>query len=114
MTRNDTPEGDTAVAGNLIVADGGRMRANLRCDGHARLGKGALIEGDVDVRGTLAVRAGARITGAVTCGAEVDWHPAASAASLRSAGAFRVDGEPVAAALEAAEGVWPADGEGSS
>lgn len=103
---NKTP-GDMAVAGNLLVADGARLRGNLRCDGAARIGKAAGIDGDVDTAGPLTVRANARITGTITCRGEVDWDPTAQAEGLVCAGALRVGGEPIAASVKAAEGVAP-------
>lgn len=108
MPDQTSDAGDMAVAGNLVVADGARLRGNLRCEGHARLGKGATIEGDVDVTGSLGVRAGVRIAGAVRCASQVDWHREATAESFACAGPFRIDGEAVAASLVAPEGIAPA------
>lgn len=103
---NNTP-GDMAVAGNLLVADGARLRGNLRCDGAARIGRGAHIDGDVETVGPVVVRERARVTGTITCRDEVDWDPSAQAEGLVSAGPLRAGGEPIAASVKASQGVAP-------
>lgn len=108
MADTKTPEGDMAVAGDLLVAERAYLRGNLRCDGQALVGRQARIDGNVDATKGVVVRAGVRIRGAVTTEGEVDWHPTAQAASLRCGGPFRVDRLTVAASVEAAEGVHPA------
>jgi hypothetical protein len=101
------PSGEVAASGNFLVADGARLEGNFRCDGHARIGRAAVVDGALDVAGSLAVREKAAVTGAIACASDVDWHPLASAASLRSEGAFRLGEHQLAASLEAAEGVSP-------
>lgn len=108
-----TPQSEVAASGNFLVADGARLEGNFRCDGHARVGRAATVVGTLHVAGSFAVRDGATITGDATCEGDVDWHPTASAGSLRSAGAFRLGAHQLAASLEAAEGValWDAEEE---
>lgn len=98
-------QGEVAASGNFLVADGARLEGNFRCDGHARVGRDATVAGSLHVAGSLAVRDGASVSGELVCEGDVDWHPTASAGSLRSVGAFRLGEHPLASALDAAEGV---------
>lgn len=107
MDDTDEATGDMAVAGDLLVADGARVRGNLRCDGRASVGRLARIDGNLDVGGPLVVRDGADIRGNVACAADVEWHPRASAAGFRCKGRLRVEGQLVAGLLEAPGGIAP-------
>lgn len=109
MTDPNT-QGEVAASGNFLVADGARLEGNFRCDGHARIGRAATVAGSLHVAGSLAVRDGATVSGELVCEGDVDWHPTAAAGSLRSLGVFRLGEHPLAASLEATEGValWDA------
>lgn len=113
MTATKLSAGDIAITGDLVMADGARMQGNLRCEGDARLGKGAHVAGNVDVGGALVVRANVAIEGALACGGDVQWDPTARASVLRAPGEIRVGNVLVAKGIDARDGAGPAP-EGSA
>lgn len=108
MPKTPPPAGDFSIEGDLAVADDARLSGNLRCQGRLRIGRRALIEGDVVTGAPVAVRERARISGTLRCAEALDWHPTAAAGGVHTGGPFRVDGAPFAQRLDAAAGVAPA------